>query len=104
MAVSSLESAQRVARKNNVLAPIALLVSCFGVFTFGIAAPVGAVLGHLARRQIRTTGQAGDGMARAAVIVGWSVTALVGCIGATTALLVVVKGAAIFGGIMSLFQ
>ncbi len=87
-----------------MLAPIALLVSCFGVFAFGIAAPVGAILGHLARRQIRITGQAGDGMARAAVIVGWSVTALVGCLGVTTAALVIVKGAAIFGAIMSLFS
>ncbi len=43
-------------------------------------------------------------MARAAVIVGWSVTALVGCLGVTTAALVIAKGAAIFGVIMSLFS
>jgi Domain of unknown function (DUF4190) len=33
--------------------------------------PVGAVLGHVARRKLKTSGEQGAGMALAGVIVGW---------------------------------
>jgi len=39
---------------------------CFGFLGF-----VGAILGHVARRQIRERGGDGDGMALAGIIIGW---------------------------------
>jgi lipopolysaccharide/colanic/teichoic acid biosynthesis glycosyltransferase len=45
-------------------------------FTSCITAPVGAIMGHVARKQIRQTGEQGEGMAKAAIIVGWILTAL----------------------------
>ena len=47
-----------------------------GLCTWGrgaILALVGAILGHVAQRRIRTNGTGGSGMALAGVIVGWSV-------------------------------
>jgi hypothetical protein len=63
------------------MAIVALILSLAG-FIIGVSAPVGAILGHIARRQIRETGEDGDGMALAAIIVGWIITGLVllGCI------------------------
>jgi hypothetical protein len=37
---------------------------------------VGAILGHIARRQIRERGEGGDGLALAGIIVGWILTGL----------------------------
>jgi hypothetical protein len=39
---------------------------CAGAFGF-----VGALMGHSARRQIRTSGEGGDGLATAGIVVGW---------------------------------
>jgi hypothetical protein len=39
-----------------------------------ISAPVGVVLGHVARRQIRQTGEQGEGMVTAALWVGYVFT------------------------------
>jgi hypothetical protein len=50
------------------------LLVCYGVGL--ILTVIGAILGHVARRQIKTTGQSGDGMALAGVIIGWIGTAL----------------------------
>jgi len=63
------------------MAIVALILSLAG-FIIGVSAPVGAILGHIARRQIRETGEDGDGMALAAIIIGWIITGLVllGCI------------------------
>ena len=47
---------------------------CYGVG--GLIAPVGAILGHVARKQIRERQESGDGMALAGVIVGWIGTGL----------------------------
>lgn len=33
--------------------------------------PVGAILGHVAQRQIKTSGDSGNGMAIAGIIAGW---------------------------------
>ncbi|MCM1011617.1 MULTISPECIES: DUF4190 domain-containing protein [unclassified Brevibacterium] len=61
----------------NTLAIIALVASIFGtisgVFLAGIA---GIVMGHIARKQIRERGERGDGMAIAALWVGYIGTSL----------------------------
>jgi hypothetical protein len=41
------------------------------------SAPVGAVLGHLATRQIAQTGEEGLSLAKAAIWVGWIITGLI---------------------------
>lgn len=47
----------------------ALLMVCYGVG--GLLGAVGAVLGHISRRQIRERSESGDGMAIAGIVVGW---------------------------------
>jgi hypothetical protein len=61
--------------KTNGLAIAALVCALVGLFTC-LPATVGAILGHVARRQIRERGEDGDGLALAGIIVGWIVTAL----------------------------
>jgi hypothetical protein len=63
------------APRTNGLAVASLICSVAGVATC-VSAPVGAVLGHVARRQIRERGEAGDGLALAGIIVGWVLTGL----------------------------
>ncbi|GIF64891.1 hypothetical protein Ais01nite_29260 [Asanoa ishikariensis] len=65
-----------VAQKTNGLAIAALVCALAGLATC-ISAPVGAILGHVARKQIRERGESGDGMALAGIIVGWILTALI---------------------------
>ncbi|GIG58311.1 hypothetical protein Lfu02_26830 [Longispora fulva] len=68
---------QYVARRTNGLAIAAMvtsicaLVMCFGSFGF-----IGAILGHVARKQIRERDEEGDGMALAGIIIGWIGTAI----------------------------
>jgi undecaprenyl-diphosphatase len=62
----------------NTLAVLAL------VFAF-VFSPVGVVLGHLARRQIRATRQAGAGLALAALVVGYLSLSLILLVGASVA-------------------
>lgn len=65
------------AAPNNTLAIIALVASIFGVVSsFFIAGIAGIVMGHIARKQIRERGERGDGMAVAALWVGYIGTAL----------------------------
>jgi hypothetical protein len=64
-----------VSPPTNGLAIAALVCSLAGLATC-ISAPVGAILGHVARRQIRERGEGGDGLALAGIIVGWVLTAL----------------------------
>ena len=47
-----------------------MIVSILG---FG---PVGAIMGHIARRQIQERGEQGDGFALAGIIVGWVTTGI----------------------------
>lgn len=67
---------------NNGLAIAALVVSCVGVLglcAYGLGGwigAIGAILGHVSRRQIRERGDAGAGMALAGIIVGWIATGL----------------------------
>jgi len=67
---------------NNGMAIASMVVSIAGVATLicygggALLGIVGAILGHVARKQIRERGEAGDGMALAGVIIGWITTAL----------------------------
>ncbi|MFE9689040.1 DUF4190 domain-containing protein [Micromonospora sp. NPDC005806] len=62
-------------RKTNGLAIAALALSLIGI-TSCITAPIGAILGHVALKQIREQGEQGEGMAKAGIIIGWILTAL----------------------------
>ena len=55
---------------------VAMLGLCFYGVGGLVAGPVGAILGHVARRQVRERDQQGEGMAMAGIIVGWIATAL----------------------------
>ncbi len=68
--------AQPAFRPTNGLAVAAMVVSLTSIVACGFPAIVGAIMGHVARRQIRERGEAGDGMALTGVIVGWIVFAL----------------------------
>lgn len=59
----------------NVMALIGFILSVSGFFLFISAIP-GVVLGHIALKQIRDSGEAGRGLAIAALAVGYSVIAL----------------------------
>ena len=69
-------------RPTNGLAIASLVVSCAavaGICAYGIGGLlgiVGAILGHVGRRQIRRTDENGAGMALAGIIVGWVCTAV----------------------------
>jgi hypothetical protein len=51
-----------------------LFVSCYGFG--GLIGLVGAILGHVAKKQIRANNEGGGGMALAGIIVGWISVAL----------------------------
>jgi hypothetical protein len=61
----------------NGLAVAALAFGIAEFFTMGAAAIPALVLGHAARQSIRRTGERGDGMALAGIILGWAGLALV---------------------------
>ena len=62
-------------QQTNSMAIVALVLSLIGVGSC-ITAPIGAIMGHVALRQIRERGESGEGMAKAAIIVGWILTGL----------------------------
>jgi hypothetical protein len=62
--------------RTNPLALAAFILALTSL-SCGITAPVGAILGHVARSQIRQRGESGAGMAKAAIIIGWIGTALI---------------------------
>jgi hypothetical protein len=68
------------ARPTNGMALAAMIVALAGLVTC-IAFPVGAVLGHVALKQVRQTGEQGEGFAKTGIIVGWIGTGLmiIGC-------------------------
>jgi hypothetical protein len=76
----------------NGMAIAALVVACTGVLGLcpyglgGWIGAIGAVLGHVARRQIRERGERGDGLALAGIIVGWIATGLFVLAGAVIAI------------------
>jgi len=61
----------------NGLALVALILSIKSLFIPGVGIAA-AIVGHKARTQIRTTGETGEGMALAGIVIGWSATALWG--------------------------
>jgi Domain of unknown function (DUF4190) len=61
--------------RTNALAIASLVCSLGGLVTC-ISAPVGVVLGHIAKRQIRQTGEQGEGLAVAGLWVGYILTVL----------------------------
>lgn len=62
--------------RNNTLALVSLICAIGGLVV-GLAAPVGAVLGHIALKQIRERGEQGEGMAKAGIIIGWIITGVI---------------------------
>ena len=66
--------------RTNGLAVASLVCSLAGLLTC-VGAPLGVVLGHVAKSQIRTSGEAGEGLATAGLIIGYvlSVLGLVFC-------------------------
>ena len=58
------------------MAIASLIVSCASILICSLLGAVGAVLGHVARKQIQETGQDGDGLALAGIIIGWILTGL----------------------------
>lgn len=73
-------------------AAVASLVCGIAVFfTMGLTGVPAIVLGHSARRQVRTTGQRGDSMALVGVALGWAGIALIAV--AIAGLIVVSHGA-----------
>ena len=61
---------QVAARPWNALAIVSLVLAF-------VAPPGGIVCGHIARRQIRTSGEQGDGVALAGLILGYVFTAAI---------------------------
>jgi hypothetical protein len=59
-----------VARPTNGLA-VAALVCGIAQFVVGVTFLPAIICGHIARRQIRQTGEAGDGMAIAGLVLGY---------------------------------
>lgn len=66
---------QQAAPPQNSMALTAMILALVGLATW-ITAPVGAILGHIALKQIRETGESGEGMAKTGIIVGWIITGL----------------------------
>jgi hypothetical protein len=58
-------------RRTNSMAIAAMIVSLASLFTCPVVGAVGIYLGNRARAEIRRTGEEGDGMAVAGVVVGW---------------------------------
>jgi hypothetical protein len=65
-------------RRTNGLSIASMVVSIVGVAGLCgwgplsvFVSPVGAILGHVAQRQIKISGDSGSGMAIAGIIVGW---------------------------------
>lgn len=59
--------------QQNSMALTAMILALVGIATW-ITAPIGAILGHIALKQIRQTGETGEGMAKTGIIVGWIIT------------------------------
>jgi hypothetical protein len=61
------------APQQNTMALTAMILALVGL-VFPITAPVGAILGHIGLKQIRQTGESGEGMAKTGIIAGWIIT------------------------------
>ncbi|PKQ26817.1 MAG: hypothetical protein CVT64_03790 [Actinobacteria bacterium HGW-Actinobacteria-4] len=57
----------------NVLAIVSMITSILGVIMLPIIASIaGIIMGHIAKKQIAQTGEQGEGMAKAGLIVGYA--------------------------------
>jgi hypothetical protein len=71
-----------LARRTNPMAIASMTTAIVGLpllMCYGLGLPVsvvGAILGHIAKRQISARGEAGDGMALAGIVMGWIGAAL----------------------------
>jgi MFS family permease len=76
-----------VTRQTNGMSIAAMVISIVGAVALvcygfgGLLGIVGAILGHVSRKQIRERGEGGGGMAMAGIVVGWISTALAVIIG-----------------------
>ncbi|OIV39265.1 hypothetical protein BIV57_01540 [Mangrovactinospora gilvigrisea] len=57
--------------KTNSMAVGSLICGLVQPFTFGASAIPAIILGHASKSQIRTSGEEGDGMATAGLVLGW---------------------------------
>lgn len=64
-------------RPTNTMAILSLVFSLVGLITYGFTSIVGVILGHVARSQIKRTGEQGAGLALSGIIVGYSLIGLV---------------------------
>jgi hypothetical protein len=62
--------------KTNGLAIAAMILGILGFFTCGVTSVLALILGHVASGQIKRTGENGQGMALAGIILGWILTGL----------------------------
>lgn len=60
----------------NTMAILSLVFSLAGLVTSGVTCIVGVILGHVARNQIKRTGEQGDGLALAGLITGYGLIGL----------------------------
>ncbi|MFC7218959.1 DUF1707 and DUF4190 domain-containing protein [Streptomyces polyrhachis] len=58
-------------RKTNSTATASLILGVLSPMTCGVTGIPAAITGHVARREIRRTGEGGEGMALAGIILGW---------------------------------
>jgi hypothetical protein len=59
-------------QKNNTLAVVSLVLGIVSYFALPVIGAIGAIIcGHLARAEIKRTGEAGDGMAVAGLVLGY---------------------------------
>jgi Domain of unknown function (DUF4190)/DUF1707 SHOCT-like domain len=57
--------------KTNSMAVASMICGVAEFFTFGLTSIPAVILGHIARGQIRQTGEAGSGLALTGLILGW---------------------------------
>ncbi|WP_018351528.1 DUF4190 domain-containing protein [Longispora albida] len=58
--------------RTNGLAIASMIVSIVAIaFCAGLPGIVGAIMGHVAKRQVKERGEQGDGFALAGIIIGW---------------------------------
>jgi hypothetical protein len=62
--------------KTNGLAVASMVVSLVSIVTCGLFGIAGAIMGHMARKQIAERREEGSGMATAGIVVGWVMTGL----------------------------
>jgi hypothetical protein len=62
--------------RTNGLAITALIMGILGFLTCGVTSVLAIIFGHMGSAQIKRTGENGQGMALAGIILGWILTGL----------------------------